>query len=230
MASRPRAVADRRALITGANRGIGRAVAQRLVAEGLEVLVAGRDEASIREAADELGATPVRLDVRDPAGVAAAAQRTGPVDVLVNNAAILDEGQDPLTEEEERVTALLDTNLLGAWRTCRAYLPGMLAADWGRIVNVSSGAGSFAQGLWAGAPAYSVSKAGLNALTVVLAERLRGTGIKVNAANPGTVGTRMAPYADRTAEQAAEHIARLALLPDDGPTGGFFHEGRSEPW
>jgi NAD(P)-dependent dehydrogenase (short-subunit alcohol dehydrogenase family) len=220
----------RRALVTGANRGIGRATAERLVAEGLEVFVGGRDEAGIREAADAIGARPVRLDVRDPARVDAVAAEIGGVDVLVNNAAILDEGQDPLTEDEERVAALIDTNLLGAWRTCRAFLPGMLAKDWGRIVNVSSGAGSFAGGLWPAAPAYSVSKAGLNALTLILASRLSGTGIRVNAADPGTVGTRMAPYATRTPEQAAEHVARLALLPDDGPTGGFFHEGRPEPW
>jgi NAD(P)-dependent dehydrogenase (short-subunit alcohol dehydrogenase family) len=222
--------AARRALVTGANRGIGRAVAAGLRSAGLEVLVAGRDEASIRAAADEIGGAPVRLDVRDPASVDAAAQRVGPIDVLVNNAAILDEGQDPITEDEERVVALVDTNLLGAWRACRAFVPGMVAAGWGRVVNVSSGAGSFAGGLWAGAPAYSVSKVALNALTVVLADRLYGTGVKVNAADPGTVATRMAPYAARRPEQAAEHIVALALLPDDGPTGGFFHEGRPVPW
>ena len=216
--------------MTGANRGIGLAVAELLVEQGLEVVIAGRDEASIGEAADGIGAVPLRLDVRDDAAVRAAAARIGGVDVLVNNAAILDEGQDPISEDDERVLTLVDTNLLGAWRTCRAFLPGMLAGGWGRIVNVSSGAGSFGAGLWPAAPAYSVSKAGLNALTVILAERLRGSGIKVNAADPGTVKTRMAPYADRTPQQAAEHIARLALLPDDGPTGGFFHEGRPVPW
>ena len=220
----------RRALVTGANRGIGRAVAERLHTEGLEVLVAGRDEASVREAADAIGATPIRLDVRSDDSVRQAAKKAGVVDVLVNNAAILDEGQDPITEDDERVAALIETNLLGAWRTCRAFLPGMIANDWGRIVNVSSGAGSFAGGLWPAAPAYSVSKAGLNALTHILASRLDGTGVKINAVDPGTVGTRMAPYAQRTPEQAAEHIATLALVPDDGPTGGFFHEGRPEPW
>ena len=221
----------RRALVTGANRGIGLAVAQALAAEGLEVLVAGRDEGAIDEAADLVpGSTPVRLDVRDEASVQAAAERTGPIDVLVNNAAVLDEGQDPLTEHEDRVTALVDTNLLGAWRTCRAFVPGMVVRDFGRVVNVSSGAGSFGGGLWPAAPAYSVSKAALNALTVVLADRVRGTNVKVNAADPGTVGTRMAPYATRTPEQAAEHLAALALLPDDGPSGGFFHEGRPQPW
>ncbi|HEX8122633.1 MAG TPA: SDR family NAD(P)-dependent oxidoreductase [Solirubrobacteraceae bacterium] len=223
-------MSTRRALVTGANRGIGRAVAAGLAAQNLEVFVGTRDEAAGREAADAIGAQWVRLDVREDATVTRAAQTIGAIQVLVNNAAILDEGQDPITEDEERVTALVGTNLLGAWRTCRAFLPGMLAADWGRIVNVSSGAGSFASGLWPAAPAYSVSKAGLNALTVVLADRLRGTNIKVNALDPGTVGTRMAPYATRTPEQAAEHVVDLALLDDDGPTGGFFHEGRPQPW
>jgi NAD(P)-dependent dehydrogenase (short-subunit alcohol dehydrogenase family) len=220
------------ALVTGANRGIGFAVAERLVEAGLTVWVAGRDEAGVREAADRIGdaTKPVRLDVRDDASVVAAAAQVGAVDVLVNNAAILDEGQDPLAEDEERVTALLETNLLGAWRTCRAFVPGMVERGWGRVVNVSSGAGSFAGGLWSAAPAYSVSKAGLNALTVVLAERVRSTGVLVNAADPGTVATRMAPYAGRSAAEAAEHVAALALLPDDGPTGGFWHEGREAPW
>ncbi len=225
------ATAARTALVTGANRGIGRAVAERLASEGLTVWLGGRDEAAVREAADAIDrARAVRLDVRSDASVREAAERTGPVDVLVNNAAILDEGEDPLTEDHERVVALVDTNLHGAWRTARAYVPAMLARDYGRVVNVSSGAGSFGFGLWAAAPAYSVSKAALNALTVVLADRARGTNVKVNAADPGTVGTRMAPYAGRRPEQAAEHIAALALLGDDGPSGGFFHEGEPEPW
>ena len=223
--------APRSALVTGANRGIGRAVADRLAREGLQVWVAGRDEAGVREAADAIpGSMPLVCDVRDDASVRAAAARAGEIDVLVNNAAILDEGQDPLTVDEARVVALVDTNLLGAWRTARAFVPGMLVRDFGRVVNVSSGAASFAGGLWPAAPAYSVSKAGLNALTVVLAERVRSANVKVNAVDPGLVATRMAPYADRSADDAAQHIVRLALLADDGPTGGFFHEGEPEPW
>lgn len=207
----------RRALVTGANRGIGRAIAERLRAEGLEVVAAAR--------ADDEG--DVVLDVRDQGSVDRAAQTIGRVDVLVNNAAILDEDEDPLGDQVE---ALIDTNLLGPWRVCRAFVPPMAEAGWGRVVNVSSGAGSFGDGLWTAAPAYSVSKAALNALTVVLADHFEARGVKVNAADPGTVRTRMAPYAGRTPEQAAEHIAALAHLPDDGPTGGFFHEGRPAPW
>ena len=221
----------RSALVTGANRGIGRAVAERLAAEGLTVYVAGRDEDAVLETASAIkGARPLPLDVRDERSVSAAAEVAGAIDVLVNNAAILDEGADPLRASEEELAALIDTNLLGAWRTCRAFMPGMLERGYGRVVNVSSGAGSFTGGLWAGAPAYSVSKAALNALTVVLAERVRGTNVKVNAADPGTVSTRMAPYATRRPEQAARHIGALALLDDHGPSGGFFHEGRPEAW
>ena len=217
----------RRALVTGANRGIGRAIAARLKAGGLEVVLAGRDRSAIAEVAREIGAQGIELDVREEASVREAANVVGAVDVLVNNAGILDEGDDPLGDQVE---AVVDTNLLGAWRVCRAFVPAMAANGWGRVVNVSSGAGSFDHGLWAAAPAYSVSKAALNALTLVLAQRLEGTGVKVNAVDPGTVGTRMAPYASRTPEQAAEHVAALALLPDDGPTGGFFHEGEPQPW
>jgi NAD(P)-dependent dehydrogenase (short-subunit alcohol dehydrogenase family) len=223
---------QRVAVVTGANRGIGRAVAAQLAERGLLVFVAGRDEGAVREAADDLGAgtRPLILDVTSQASVDWAVAATGHVDVLVNNAAILDEGQDPLVEDGGRIEQLIDTNLLGAWRATRGFAPGMIERGWGRIVNVSSGAGSFSAGLWTAAPAYSVSKAALNALTVVLDARLRGTGVKVNAADPGTVATRMAPYAGRTPEQAAGPIADLALLPDDGPSGGFFHEGAPEPW
>jgi NAD(P)-dependent dehydrogenase (short-subunit alcohol dehydrogenase family) len=220
----------RSALVTGANRGIGAAVAERLAGEGLDVVVAARDEAAAREVADRIGGRAIRLDVTDPASVHDAARHVGPIDVLVNNAALLDEGEDPLAQDDERVEAMVSTNLLGPWRTIRALVPGMVERGRGRVVNVSSGAGSFASGLWTAAPAYSVTKAGLNALTVVLAARLRGSGVLVNAADPGVVATRMAPYASRTPEQAAEALARLALIPDDGPTGGFWHEGRPEPW
>jgi NAD(P)-dependent dehydrogenase (short-subunit alcohol dehydrogenase family) len=221
----------RRALVTGANRGIGRAVAGHLVDAGLEVLVAARDRAAGEEAAREVGAAgAVTLDVTDEASVRAAAARAGAVDVLVNNAAILDEGEDVLAQDAERVDALVQTNLVGPWRTIRAFVPGMVERRFGRVVNVSSGAGSFAAGLWSAAPGYSITKAALNALTVVVAAQTRGTGVLVNAADPGVVGTRMAPSASTSPEDAARPIARLALLDDGGPTGGFWYRGREEPW
>ncbi len=171
----------RRALVTGANRGIGRAIAAHLVEAGLEVLVAARDAGAGDEAARELGAAgAVVLDVTDEASVRAAAEAAGDVDVLVNNAAILDEGEDVLTQDAARVDAMVQTNLLGPWRTVRAVVPGMVARRFGRVVNVSSGAGSFASGLWTAAPAYSVTKAALNALTRLLASMLYG----VSATDP----------------------------------------------
>lgn len=221
----------RTALVTGANRGIGHAIAQALARAGLEVVVGARDRAAGERAAREVGAArAVALDVTDEASVRAAAAELGAVDVLVNNAAILDEGEDLLAQDAARVEEMVGTNLLGPWRTIRAFVPGMVERGWGRVVNVSSGAGSFANGLWTAAPAYSVTKAGLNALTVVLDSRVRGRGVLVNAADPGVVGTRMAPYASTSPEDAAEPIARLALLPDGGPTGRFWYRGREEPW
>jgi NAD(P)-dependent dehydrogenase (short-subunit alcohol dehydrogenase family) len=221
----------RRALVTGANRGIGRAIAEHLVEAGLEVLVGARDGRAGERAAEEIGAAgAVSLDVTDEGSVRAAAHAAGDVDVLVNNAAILDEGEDVLAQDAERVDALVATNLVGPWRTIRAVVPGMVERGSGRVVNVSSGAGSFANGLWTAAPGYSITKAGLNALTVVVAAQVQGTGVLVNAADPGVVSTRMAPYASTSPQDAARPIARLALLGDDGPTGRFWYRGREEPW
>ena len=205
----------RTALVTGANRGLGAAVADTLEARGLRVLRAARD-----------GSGDIELDVTDEAGVRAAAAAAGPVDVLVNNAALLlDEGTSPLTVPAVDVERAFAANAVGPWRVCQAFVPGMRERGWGRVVNVSSGAGSFAHGLWTGAPAYAASKAALNALTVMLADELRGTGVLVNAVSPGLVSTRMAPYASTSPAQAAGPVADLATLPDDGPTGGFFSDG-----
>ena len=221
----------RTALVTGANRGIGHAVARALAKAGLEVTVGARDPAAGERAARETGAArAVALDVTDEASVRAAAAKLGAIDVLVNNAAILDKGEDVLAQDAERVDAMVGTNLLGPWRTIRTFVPGMVERGWGRVVNVTSGAGSVTGGLWPAAPAYSVTKAGLNALTVVLADRVRGSGVLVNAADPGAAGTRMSPKASRSPEEAAEPIARLALLPDGGPSGRLWYRGREEPW
>ena len=230
------------ALVTGANRGIGFAIARGLAERGHHVLVSARRareaEQAVRQltASRALAARPLELDVADASSVAAAVralERTvGRLDVLVNNAgADYDEDQLASTVDLEVARHALEVNLLGAWRTCQACLPLMRAGHDGRIVNVSSGAGAFAEAGDPSAPAYSVSKAGLNMLTRKLALELEGTGILVNAACPGWVRTRMGgPGAPRSAEQGADTPIWLATLPADGPTGGFFRDRRPIAW
>ncbi|MEV0998879.1 SDR family NAD(P)-dependent oxidoreductase [Nonomuraea sp. NPDC050202] len=223
----------RTALITGANRGLGHATAAELHRRGLRVVVTARDAGEAAEAAARIG-PDVRshpLDVTDPAGVERAAALLGPVDVLVCNAGVLlDAGDDPLSVPLERVERTLAVNLLGGWRVAQAFVPGMVSRGWGRVVFVSSGTGSFSVGLWTGAPAYSVSKTAVNGLTTMLATCTKGTGVLVNAVNPGQTRTRMVPTAERTPQEAAADIADAATLPDDGPTGVFLRGDRQVGW
>ena len=230
------------ALVTGANRGLGLAIARGLAQRGQHVLVSARSaeaaRAAIRSIAThpDLALTPLALDVADPVSVATAARQVqehvGRLDVLVNNAgADYDEDQLPSSVDLDLARHALEVNLLGPWRTCQTFLPLMRAGGYGRIVNVSSGAGSFEETGDAAAPAYSVSKAGLNMLTVKLAHELEGTGILVNAACPGWVRTRMGgPGAPRSPEQGADTPIWLATLPGGGPSGGFFRDRRRVPW
>ena len=222
------------AVVTGANRGIGRAVARQLAGRGLDVVIGARDEAKGRAAAGDVGADFHPLDVADDGSVAAFAEwigrRSGRVDVLVNNAAVhYDTGQRAADADLRIVAEAIEVNLLGAWRTTRALLPLMTAG--GRIVNVSSGAGSFGETAGAaGAPAYSVTKAALDMLTVKLAAELDRRGIKVNAVCPGWVATDMGGAGGRPVPEGAAGVVWAATLPDDGPTGGFFRDGRRIPW
>lgn len=231
------------AIVTGANRGIGRAIAAGLAERGLTVLLAARDTSSAQPVADGLRAAgrraePVPLDVTDQRSVDALRDRVastyGRLDVLVNNAgAFYDQDQLPATEDLATVEGALAVNLVGPWRLCQAFLPLLRRGGHGRIVNLSSGLGTFGETgpRDASAPAYSVSKAALNMLTAKLAAELRGSGILVNAANPGWVRTDMGgPAAPRTPEQGADTPIWLATLPDDGPTGGIFGDRRPIPW
>jgi NAD(P)-dependent dehydrogenase (short-subunit alcohol dehydrogenase family) len=222
--------ATRIALVTGANRGIGRAVAQELHARGLEVVPAARRTEDARAAAAELG-PGVRwcvLDTTDADSVARARAEVGPVDVLVCNAGVLlDAGTDPLSVPLDLVERTLEVNLLGTWRVLQAFVPAMVARGWGRVVIVSSGTtAEFGGRLFAGTPGYSLSKSALNGLTTLLATQTDGTGVLVNAVNPGRVRTRMMPTQEQLPEQAARFIADAATLPDGAPTGGFLTEKR----
>jgi NAD(P)-dependent dehydrogenase (short-subunit alcohol dehydrogenase family) len=149
---------------------------------------------------------------------------------LVNNAAIhYDTWQTGVEADLEVVREALETNLLGAWRTTQACLPLLRRPESARIVNVSSGAGALTD-MGGGAPAYRVSKTALNALTRVLANELRRDGILVNAVCPGWVATDMGGPGGRPVADGAASVMWAVRIPDDGPTGGFFRDGRRIDW
>lgn len=225
---------NRVALVTGANRGIGQEVAKQLLTHGFDTILTSRDEAQGLAAAEAMGARCLRLDVGDDDSVESCYRSVestyGRLDVLVNNAAIhYDTWQRGVDADLTVVHEALETNLLGAWRVCRSFIPMMQRQGWGRIVNVSSQGGSL-ESMSGGTPAYSVSKAALNALTRVLAGELRGGGILVNSVCPGWVATDMGGSGGRRVEQGAASVLWAVLLDDDGPTGGFFRDGRPLPW
>jgi len=237
------------ALVTGANKGIGRETARRLAERGLTVLVGARDRERGESAVTSLRASSpdvhlVLLDVADEASVARAAAevtaRFGRLDVLVNNAAIGRLGGPPSKHSIATMRELFATNVFGLIAVTQALLPLLEQAPAARIVNVSSSLGSLRlvadpdnENARQGALllGYSASKTAVNAFTVRLANELRAKNIKVNSACPGFVATDLNQHRGvRTVQQGAEIIVRLATLPDDGPTGGFFDDGGPVSW
>jgi NAD(P)-dependent dehydrogenase (short-subunit alcohol dehydrogenase family) len=216
------------AVVTGANRGLGLEVVRQLAARGYDVVLGARDLERGRDAAAGLDVAVRQLDVTDPSSLERLELER--CDVLVNNAAIhYDTWQRAPGADLRVVEEALQANLLGAWRMVEAVLGLLRRSPHGRIVNVSSGAGSITT-MGSGPPAYSVSKAALNALTRLLAADLRGDGILVNSVCPGWVATDMGGAGGRPVEEGAAGIVWAATLPDDGPTGGFFRDGRPIPW
>jgi NAD(P)-dependent dehydrogenase (short-subunit alcohol dehydrogenase family) len=227
----------RTALVTGANRGIGEAIARELAAAGLRVVLGVRSPADGEAVAASITANGgqarvIGLDVAVSASIehaVAELQREGiAIDVLVNNAGVYRKGAC-LGVPLEAVRESLEVHLLGPLALCQALVPGMMQRGYGRVVNVSSGYGSFSEGLQ-GDAAYSISKAALNALTLKLAGEVRGD-VKVNAACPGWVRTRMGGQnADRSVEEGADTIVWLATLPAGGPSGGIFRDRKPIAW
>jgi NAD(P)-dependent dehydrogenase (short-subunit alcohol dehydrogenase family) len=231
---------DRVALVTGGNRGIGFEVTRQLAQRGFTTVLCARDAQKGDEAAkslqqDGLKAIPVQLDVTEQKSIDAAKhmveERFGKLDVLVNNAAVLyDSWQRAENANLLTVREAFETNTLGAWRMCLAFIPLLRKSKHARIVNVSSESGSLTV-MGGGTPAYTVSKVALNALTRMLADELRDSGILVNSVCPGWVATEMGgPNAPRTVAEGAASVLWAATLPDDGPTGGFFRDGESLAW
>jgi len=237
------------ALITGANKGIGKEIARQLGALGMTILLGARDAQRGEEAVAQLkaggaDAHAVTLDVTDEAGISAAVTQIesgyGRLDVLVNNAGISQDGgpSSALTLELGSLRRTYETNVFGVFSVTKAFVPLLQHSEAGRIVNLSSGLGSLTQNSdpnWEFAHvkplAYNSSKAALNMLTVIFAAELKDMGVKVNAADPGYTATDLNQHrGTRTAQQAATIAVHLATLPDDGSTGGYFDENGPVPW
>jgi NAD(P)-dependent dehydrogenase (short-subunit alcohol dehydrogenase family) len=223
----------RAALVTGGARGLGVEVSRQLAQAGIEVWLTARDLGQAEAAAEAMAGDgrvrAAQLDVADPGSVAALAARVERLDVLVNNAAIgYDTDAAALTVDLDRVHRALETNLFGAWRMAQAFAPHLRASPHGRLVNVSSGAGEITE-MGGGLPAYRTSKLALNGLTRMLAAELEDDGILVNSVCPGWTATDMGG-GGRPVAEGARSITWACLLDDDGPSGGFFRDGRRLTW
>ncbi|WP_186075184.1 SDR family oxidoreductase [Burkholderia gladioli] len=235
------------ALVTGANKGIGREIVRQLARRGYTVWMGCRDAQRGEQAVQELKQAGMdvhllEIDVADDESVAQAARalagQTDHLDALVNNAGILGPRAHALEESTTQMLATYQVNVFGAVRVTQAFLGLLKAARCARVVNVSSGLGSLtltsdftSRYSSFNHLGYNSSKAALNGVTVSLANALREFGIKVNAADPGYVATDLNDHAGpRTVEQGATPAVRLATLDEDGPTGRFFDEYGPQAW
>lgn len=228
------------AVVTGGNRGLGYEICRQLVQRGIRVILASRDAGKGQPAAQELSrngavVTSYPLDVASAASVAQFRDivlgEVGRVDILVNNAAVLlDEELSVLDANVEIFRTSIETNTFGPLRLCQAFVPQMIQQDYGRIVNVSTNVSRISS-ISNYSPAYRMSKIALNALTLMVADAVKGRNILVNAATPGWVRTDMGgPGAPRSVEEGADTIVWLATLPDGGPSGQFFRDRTQIGW
>lgn len=235
------------ALVTGANKGIGFAIARSLAQKGMKVWIGSRDAARGQSAVDSLNAEGheaqlLLIDVGDEASVKAAAEQLGTetssLDVLVNNAGIIVDTAGPSEARMVDIKSVYEINVFGPIRVTQAFLPLMKAAEGARIVMMGSGLGSLAYmtdptSMYYSANflGYNSSKTALNAVAVSFAKELAPLGIKVNAVDPGNVATDLnGNNGVLTTEEGAGSAVSMALIGADGPHAGFFgHHGR-QPW
>jgi NAD(P)-dependent dehydrogenase (short-subunit alcohol dehydrogenase family) len=242
--------AKRVALITGANKGLGLEMARQLGKAGVTVVLAARDPQKGEAAAealrgDGIDARFLKLDVNNRQDHAAAAksldQNFGRLDILINNAGVALEEFGagwPSTTTDEILQRTFETNFFAPVALTRALLPLLKKSEAGRVVNMSSVLGSLTLHADPSSPiynfkslSYDASKAALNSFTIHLAYELKDTKIKVNSAHPGWVKTDMGTdAAPMEIPEGGKTGVQLALLADDGPTGGYFHLGKPLPW
>lgn len=225
------------ALVTGGNRGIGYAVCEALAKENIQVLLGSRNKESGIKAAKQLqdkglDVTAIPIDVSSIDSILQAKEmilaQFGPISILINNAGVLF-NNSMLTAPRSELETTVNVNLMGPIHCIRTFIPDMLKQDYGRVVNVSSEWGSFASGL-DGPGLYGVTKAALNGVTKHLSKELPNT-VKINSLCPGWVHSDMGgPSAPRSPEKGAETITWLALLDENGPTGGFFQDKKPMDW
>lgn len=236
---------DKIVIITGVSResGLGFETARQLKDLGYKVIITARDLDKVSELAEKIGVFARQLDITNDQSIDGLVKdidkEFGRIDVLINNAgSFFDQGAEPLSSDIEFIKAAIDTNLLGAWRMIKAFHNLLEQSDQPRIVNVSSGAGSFDDPVFGLAnhfskvPVYGITKLALNGLTVKLATQFKGHKIKINSVDPGFTATYPGTeeWGARPVEEGAKGIVWAATLPNDGPSGGFFKDGQPINW
>ena len=228
------------AVVTGGNKGIGFGICRALAKQGIRTILTARDVSKGEIAKEQLKKEGLEavfhpLDVAAQDSIDSLAsflkREFGRLDILINNAAIRkDAGMMGLDVPIEIIREMMETNLYGPLMLCQTMAPLLKKSSAGRIVNVSSGMGSLAS-MGGGSPAYRITKTALNAMTKVLASEFRGTGVLVNCCHPGWVRTDMGGRgASKSIDEGADTPVWLALLPEDGPTGGYYQDRKSMPW